>query len=81
MKDLIHTVLNTTIIYDNKENIMWNFLKGNSKKVKVIIEAIPVEHSLRGDYQHDAAFRQNFQHWVNGIWENKSALLREKLKD
>jgi hypothetical protein len=30
-----------------------------------------------GDYENDPAFRAEFQGWVQGLWEEKDALLAE----
>ena len=41
-------------------------------RVQLRQRTIPDE-ILRGDYQHDRAFRARFQQWMNGLWSEKDA--------
>ncbi|MDR3417661.1 MAG: acetyltransferase [Nevskia sp.] len=49
-----------------------SFLCGDQRDIRVRVRVLPVPRELiGGDYQEDAAFRERFQLWINGIWERK----------
>lgn len=59
---------------------LWSFLCGeqNEAFVDLRVRPLPAE-LLGGDYQDDAAFRERFQHWVNGLWAEKDAAIAARL--
>lgn len=77
MDQQIDTILNTTIIYSQPKNSTWTFSQGRMKKVTVRIEQIKIPAELRGDYQHDREFRLHFQQWLNQLWHEKDALIKQ----
>ena len=48
-------------------------------RVRVRQRANPDE-ILRGDYQHDRAFRARFQQWLGALWQDKDALIEQLLE-
>jgi hypothetical protein len=65
-------VLDVTLIYpDNPGHVALDMLLGRLKRVVIQVEILPVNDSIIGDYFHDEAFRQTFQHWLNQRWVHK----------
>ena len=72
-------LVDVTLVYQptgNGRSKLWSWLCGeqNGAFVQVDVKPLPVE-LLGGDYQDDAAFRERFQDWVNGLWADKDALI------
>lgn len=72
-------LVDVTLVYQptgNSRSKLWSWLCGeqNAAFVQVDVKPLPVE-LLGGDYQDDAAFRERFQDWVNGLWADKDALI------
>ena len=44
---------------------------GRLKRVVVLVEILPVDHQIIGDYFNDEAFRTSFQNWLNQRWLKK----------
>ena len=71
-------VLNITVLYpDNPGHVMKDMLKGKLGKVIIHIEAIDINEALIGDYFEDAAFKANFQQWLNQQWLDKDQLIHQ----
>ncbi|WP_293374377.1 acyltransferase [Nevskia sp.] len=76
-------LVDVTIVYrptGNTRSKLWSWLCGeqNGAFVQVDVKPLPAE-LLGGDYQDDAAFRERFQDWVNGLWADKDALIARQL--
>lgn len=69
-------VLNVTIHY-SRPLTFWKYFKGDSCKITVHYQLLPLTADLIGDYYKDREFRRHFQKWINGIWQRKDALLDE----
>lgn len=72
-------LIDVTLVYrptGNTRSKLWSWLCGeqNAAFVQVDVKPLPAE-LLGGDYQDDDAFRERFQHWVNGLWADKDALI------
>ena len=80
MGDIIHTMLNVTIIYPDGRPTFWDYLSGRVQNVIVRVEKAPIPARLsQGDYMNDAAFKTEFQEWVNTLWQEKDDLITELL--
>ena len=75
LEQKVHTILNVTIVYSQPRHASWTFLSGRMRRITVRIEKIPVTPELIGDYQNDAGFRENFQNWLNALWQRKDDLI------
>ncbi len=75
MGDRMDRVLDVTIAYPPGPKSFWAFLCGRIREVKVAVRALPVGDELMGDYFQDAAFRQQFQDWLNALWQEKDRLM------
>ncbi len=81
MDKQIHTILNVTVVYSTRKAISWKFLQGKMKTITVNIQKIPITAEMRGDYQHDRAFRIKFQSWLNQIWQEKDQLIKNSIQE
>ena len=68
-------VLDVTIVYPPGSKSFWAFLCGRIREVKVAVRALPVGSALIGDYFQDSDFRQQFQEWLNDLWQEKDRLM------
>ena len=76
--DQVRTLLNITIHYEDKTIGYWDFLCGRIKNVTVHVETQSIPQTLAtGDYQNDPQFRDQFQQWVNELWEEKDRSLTD----
>lgn len=76
MGEQLQALVNVTIHYPDGRPRFRDLLCGRLRRVAVCFEeqAIPQEFIGRS-YDQDQAHRQRFQQWVNGLWEDKDALL------
>ena len=59
----------------------WDFLCGRIPTIVVRVNALPVPKDFIGkDYEQDEAFREKFQKWINGLWENKDRRIEKIMK-
>ena len=80
MGDVIQTMLNVTIIYPDGRPTFWDYLSGRVQNVIVRVEKAPIPARLsQGDYMNDAAFKTEFQEWVNTLWQEKDDLIAKLL--
>lgn len=72
MGDKFHSLLNITIVYPDGIPSFWDFLCGKVKNIVVRVkeETIP-PHFTQKDYNNDPEFRQEFQQWIHGLWQEK----------
>lgn len=75
MDGQLHSLLDVTIYYPQGIPSYWDYASGKVKEVRVHLRQLPIPDSLLGDYADDAAFRKEFQRWVNALWREKDALL------
>ncbi len=72
MQEQLTQILNVTIVYPGCQDLgFWNFLCGRINHVIVKVQTIPIDAGLIGDYANDAAFRADFQLWLNELWHQK----------
>ena len=76
MGEQLKSIINVTIHYPAGRPGFWDLLCGNVKEVVVHFEevAIPAQFIDR-NYEQDAAYRLEFQGWINRLWEEKDTLL------
>jgi len=78
MGEQMHTMLDITIVYPDKENGPWDLFCGRVSKVVVDIKKIQIPPQFLGkDYTSDPVFKAEFQEWLNLIWTEKDALINE----
>jgi 1-acyl-sn-glycerol-3-phosphate acyltransferase len=79
MGEQLSSILDVTISYEPEARGLWDFLCGRISKVIVRIKQIDITDEILGDYFEDQNFRQQFQGWVNRLWEDKDQVL-EKIR-
>lgn len=72
MGDSLQSVLDVTIVYPGGRPTMLDLMGDRIPEVRVSVRERPIPPALvGGDYQADAAYRVQFQRWLNGIWQDK----------
>jgi 1-acyl-sn-glycerol-3-phosphate acyltransferase len=67
-------LLNTTLVYDSPDtHIFRSFMLGRLKGIFVDIELHAMSKIPCGNYQEDKAYRVEFQHFINALWQDKDA--------
>jgi 1-acyl-sn-glycerol-3-phosphate acyltransferase len=79
MGDALHAVLDVTIVYADGPCSLMDLIAGRIRGIRLHVRERPIEPSLRGDYENDAAFRERFQAWVNELWQAKDARIGRML--
>ncbi|MFY2764724.1 acyltransferase [Arenimonas sp. MALMAid1274] len=76
MGDAIESVLDVTVSYDVGRPTLADLFADRIGEVRVHVRerALPAGFA-GGDYEADPAFRERFQAWINGLWQEKDALL------
>jgi 1-acyl-sn-glycerol-3-phosphate acyltransferase len=79
MGDQFDAIVNMTIAYSpGVDNNFWNCLCGRVPAISMRVEKLSVPPELlRGNYQEDPVFKQNFQAWISKLWDRKDALIDE----
>lgn len=70
-------LVNVTIRYQPvKGNVTWSWLCGKQPHMQIQVDVIDIPQAMiEGDYQQDAEHKAVFKNWVNGLWDDKDALL------
>ena len=80
MGEGLHAVLDVTLAYPAGRPSLTDLLAGRVREVRMHVRERPIPAELLGgDYQNDRAFRVRFQHWMNGLWQDKDADLERLL--
>jgi len=75
MGEHLNKIVNITIYYPNEIPKFSDFICGKVNQVRVNIEVLEIDQSLKGDYFNDRAFKISFQKRVNQIWQEKDVTL------
>lgn len=81
LSDRMTGILNTTIVYDNSDQTLWDFMVRKTKKIKVKVDFIPISDVPLGNYFNNEEDRQNFQEWLNQLWQNNDNYISEEKKN
>ena len=78
MGEMIHTMLDVTIVYPNGRPGIWDYLCGRVRKIIVDVRTREVPERFLGmDYESDRQMRADFQRWVSEVWAEKDARIEE----
>ncbi|MBK2004312.1 acyltransferase, partial [Francisella orientalis] len=69
LSDRMVGVLNTTIVYDNPKQTLWDYMIRKTKKIKVKVDFIPISEVPMGDYFTSETDKEYFQVWLNKLWQ------------
>jgi 1-acyl-sn-glycerol-3-phosphate acyltransferase len=81
LSDKMVGVLNTTIVYENPNQTLWDFMIRKTKKIKVKVDFIPMVDVPLGDYFNNPKDKQAFQKWLNDLWLSKDKYIYSKLSN
>lgn len=82
MRDGLHAILDVTIVYPTGSPTTLDLFGNRIPEIRIDVRERPIPREFfGGDYQSDAAFRQRFKAWMNGIWEEKDARIDAMLAD
>jgi len=80
MGDMLQSLIDITLIYPAGRPTMLDLLAGRVPEVRVLVRERPLPRELLGgNYDDDADYRERFQTWLNGLWEEKDALISASL--
>jgi 1-acyl-sn-glycerol-3-phosphate acyltransferase len=78
MGEMIHTMLDVTIVYPKGTPGIWDYLCGRADKIIIDIRTREVPERFLGmDYEGNRELRVDFQRWVSEIWAEKDARIEE----
>jgi 1-acyl-sn-glycerol-3-phosphate acyltransferase len=77
MNGQLHSLLDVTIYYPEGRPTYWDYACGKVGRIQVHVRELPIPQAMLGDYSNDADFREQFQAWVNQIWQEKDTLLEQ----
>lgn len=74
MGDIIHTMLDVTIVYPDGRCSFWDYLCGRIRRIVIDVRTLEIpSHFLGMDYGNDRRIRADFQSWVGELWAAKDA--------
>jgi 1-acyl-sn-glycerol-3-phosphate acyltransferase len=80
MGEQLDQIVNVTIVYPDGAKSFWDFICGKIGEIRVRVETLPVSREIIGDYVNNAEFRENFQKWINSVWQQKDMRIDSILK-
>jgi 1-acyl-sn-glycerol-3-phosphate acyltransferase len=76
MGDVMHAMLDVTIVYAGRTPSLWDLCCGRLRKVVVDVRQRVIEPWMTGgDYLSDPAYRDRFQAALTALWQDKDRLL------
>ncbi|ASG67239.1 acyltransferase [Francisella halioticida] len=78
LSERIVGILNTTIVYDNPEQTLWDFMVRKTKKIKVKVDFIPISEVPLGDYFNSEKDKKSFQDWLNDVWQKNDKYISKQ---
>lgn len=80
LSDRMVGVLNTTIVYDNPKQTLWDYMIRKTKKIKVKVDFIPISEVPMGDYFTSETDKEYFQVWLNKLWQTNDEYISKDAK-
>ena len=74
MGEYFSRIVDVTIVYPENEPPMtfWDFLAGRIPTIAVRIRTLDIPEEFLGkNYEEDAAYKEQFQEWINDLWKEK----------
>ena len=82
MGEMIHTMLDVTIVYPGGRPGIWDYLCGRVRKIVIDIRTREVPERFLGmDYENNREVRVDFQRWVSEIWAEKDQRIETLLAE
>ncbi|MGD9388562.1 MAG: acetyltransferase, partial [Gammaproteobacteria bacterium] len=80
MGDILHRLLDVTIVYPGGAPSFWDMCCGRLKRVIVRVRVYEIpDWAKHGDYQEDEAFRARLQAWLGELWHAKDGEIERLL--
>ncbi len=80
MGEQLDGILDVTLVYPGGRPDVIDLMVGRVRDVRAHVCVRPIPAALTGgNYQDDAAFRERFQAWLNGVWDEKDSRVGEQL--
>ena len=74
MGDMLHTMLDVSIVYPGGRSGFWDFLCGRIDRIIIDIRVQEIPPRFLGmDYEGSREVRTDFQRWVSQLWKEKDA--------
>lgn len=81
MGEMIHTMLDVTIVYPDGRGGFWNYLCGRISRIIIDVRVREIPPRFLGmDYENNREIRADFQRWITEIWAEKDARIEELKK-
>lgn len=74
-------IINVTIYYPQGIPSFGDFISGRVREIDVNVEVMDIPADIIGDYFNDKPFKQNFQSWINKLWQDKDKTLAGMIAD
>lgn len=72
MGEMIHTMLDVTIVYPEGKAGFWDYLCGRIQRIVIDVQLREIPDRFLGmDYENDRETRAEFQRWVSEVWREK----------
>lgn len=80
MGDIMRKVIDVTIVYPDGAENTWEFLCSRKTRIVVLIDLLAIPENLRGKDPDDREYREQFNRWLNSIWEEKDQRMERRVK-
>lgn len=81
MGEMIHTMLDVTIVYPGGRPGIWDYLCGRVRRIVIDIRTREVPERFLGmDYENNRDVRIDFQRWVSELWAEKDTRIETILE-
>ena len=77
MGNQLHKLLDVTIHYPQGIPTFWDFICGKVKDIQVNVRILPIDNLVGTDYFDNPEQKQQFQQWLNQLWQNKDHTLKQ----
>jgi 1-acyl-sn-glycerol-3-phosphate acyltransferase len=82
MGEQLDGIVNATLAYPGGRPTFWQLMCGQIGRISLYIELLEVPGQfLDRSYSADAAYREEFQTWINQVWQAKDELLSQLQPD
>jgi len=77
MGELFSNILDITIAYPDSKHPMMDMLSGSMTHIVIDVKTLEVSSELKGNYYEDRQFQQDFQGWINRLWQKKNERMKQ----
>ncbi|MFK8137552.1 MAG: acetyltransferase [Bdellovibrionales bacterium] len=79
MHPQISEILDVTIAYESSDKLLFKYLTGQMKNIRVYIKSIPINSDWIGNYEEDLEYRAKTKEKMHRIWLEKDQLLEKNI--